>query len=172
MENQNITIRPAVSLLNGQLVESYERKTNASPEQLEAVGLDPNEEYYSKIGTSPVTEYVRLIGKYLQSGDTQRWDIAKVGQMLEIDNIYIDAPNQDSFDLEIYDLNNEKLLDLTVSRNKSPLELPNAPLTTDLSLVIRARNTINTVVVICRPAVLLADFLSNELEEYWNNQGA
>ena len=165
MINKNLAIRPTVAEFNGDLVESYERITNASAEKLEALGLDPTQLHYAKIGTAPVTEYIRLIGKYLKEGDIQSWDISNIGQMVEIDNIYIDAPNQDSFDLEVYDQNNEKLLDLTVSRNETPLDLPNAPLTEDLRLVIRARNIINTVVIICRPAVLLADFVSNELAE-------
>ena len=122
-----------------------------------------------------ISENVAFIGNALrrdgvvrensyQEGDTQSWKIADIGQVLEVDSIYIDAPNQDSFDLEVYDEKNEKLLDLTISRNRSPYDLPNAPLTTDLTLVIRARNTINTCTILCRPAILLADYLSRELQ--------
>ena len=164
MINRNLKIRPTVAQFDGDLVESYERVTNASAEKLESLGLDPNQEYYAKIGTAPITEYIRLIAKYMKEGDTQSWKIADIGQVLEVDSIYIDAPNQDSFDLEVYDQNNEKLLDLTISRNESPYDLPNAPLTTDLTLVVRARNTINTCTILCRPAVLLADYLSRELQ--------
>lgn len=112
MINKNLKIRPTVAQFDGDLVESYERVTNASAEKLESLGLDPNQEHYAKVGTAPITEYVRLIAKYMSKGDTQSWKIADIGQVLEIDSIYIDAPNQDSFDLEVYDENGEKLLDL------------------------------------------------------------
>lgn len=169
MVNQNIIIRPTVAEFNGQLVESYERITNAPAEQLEALGLDPAGQYYAKIGTAPITEYVRLIGRELQPGSRQSWNLANIGQVLEINSVYIDSPAQDSFDLEVYDQNGNSPLDLTIGRNEAPYDLPNAPLTTDLTLKVYARAYIKTVLILCRPAVLLADYLSEEVLATLNN---
>ena len=164
MTNKNIHIRPSVALVDGQLIETYERVTNARAEDIEALGYESSEEHYAQIGTAPITEYVRLIAKNLSAGSRQFWSLNNIGQTLEIDNIYIDSPNSDSFDLEVYDQNGEKPLDLTIRRNQAPYDLPNAVLTTDLKLAIFARNYIKTVIVICRPAVLLADYLSDEIQ--------
>ncbi len=162
MNNKNIEIVSSLALVDSQLIETYERKTNASAEKIENLGLNPLEPPYAQIGTAPIKEFVRLLAFNLSAGQRQSWKMSSIGQELEIDSIYIDSPNQDSFDLEVYDENGNKPLDLTVRRNQAPFDLPNAILTKNLTLKIFARNYINTAIIICRPAVLLADFVSEE----------
>ena len=156
--NKNFAIRPAVTKLNGQLIETYERKTNATPEQLEALGLDPTEENYSRLGIQAVREYIQLIGLDIPAGKRMRWNIADIGQELEIDNVYVQAPTQDSFDLEVHNADDIKLLDYTVSRERKLLEMPDSLLTTDLTLTVFAHKHIGLIAINCRPAVLLGKF--------------
>lgn len=160
MVNQNIIIRPTVAEVNGQLVESYERITNASTEQIEALGLDPVGQYYAKVGIAPVNEYVRLMANDIKQGKRQSWDLSAIGQALQIESIYIDSPTQDSFDLEVYDQQGDKPLDLTIGGSEAPYNFPKILLTTDLILKIYARKYIKTVRIFCRPAIVLADYLS------------
>lgn len=163
MTDKNIQIRPTVTQIDGQLIESYERVTNAPSEKLEALGLDSNDSHYARIGIAAIPEYIRLIAKNISEGQRHSWDISNLGQDIEIDSIYIDSPNQDSFDLEVYKTDdNTKTLDLTVKRNQAPYDLPNSILTQDLTLKIYARAQINLVLINCRPAVLLRDMLSEE----------
>lgn len=162
MPDKNIIIRPTVAQINGQLVESYERKTNASDEAIEALGLDPTGEHWAKIGVASINEFIRLKAFNLVQNSRQSWLISDLGTDVEIDSIYIDSPNADSFDLEVYDSIGNKPLDLTVRRNQAPYDLPNAILTQDLKLTIFARNYIAAVYVMCRPAVLLRDNFSIE----------
>lgn len=160
--NNNIQIRPTVTEIDGQLVEAYERITNAPAEAIEALGLDPEKSHWARIGVASVNEYVRLIATNIPKGERRTWRIADLRQDVEIDSIYIDAPNQDSFDLEVYDKDGRKLLDLTIRRNQAPFDLANAILTQDLTLKIYAREQIDLILINCRPAVLLQDLYSVE----------
>ena len=160
--NKNFAIRPSVHRIDGQLIETYERKTNASPEQLEELGLDPNIDHYSRLGIASVNEYVRLVAYNIQQGTRHEWKIADLGTDVEIDNVYIQVPTQDSFDLEIYDANGNQLLDLAVGRSRELQDLPDSVLTQDLTIKLYARANIGLAVINCRPAVLLGTLYSNE----------
>lgn len=169
--NKNIAIRPTVYELDGQLIEAYERVSNATPEQLEAVGLDPNKPHYSRIAPASINEYIRMIAYNIQQGSRQEWKIADLGCDVEIDNIYVQVPTQDSFDLELYDARGNQLLDLTIGKSKTPNDLPNSILTTDLTLKIFARQFIGIAVINVRPAVLLHTQYSVETQAYFDKQG-
>lgn len=160
--NKNIALRAGAAKLGGKLVETYERKSNAEPSVLEALGLDPNADNYAQIGITSINEYIRLIARGVKRGKRHTWAIKDLGQDVEIHSVWIDSPHQDSFDLELYAADGSKPLDLTISRNKAPYNMPNAILTQDLHLKIFARADINTVAIICSPAVLLGDYPSQE----------
>lgn len=160
--NKNFALRSSVTKVDGQLLESYERLTNATPEQLENLGLDPNVAHYAKLGAPQVREYLQLIAYNIANKTSHQWKISDIGTDVEIDNIYVQVPSQDSFDLEVYHENGAKLLDLNVGRSRNLLELPNSILTQDLILKLYARADIGLAVINCRPAVLMGKFYSDE----------
>lgn len=168
--SNNYQIRPSVARVGDRLIETYERKSNATNESLESLGLDPNADNYAQVGITAINEYIRLIATGIKKGEAHSWKIADIGQDIEIDSIYIDTPNADSFDLEIYGNNGSKLLDLTVGRYKAPYDLPNAILTQNLTLQVVARADIGMVLINCRPAVLLKDFYATPPFKFEDNQ--
>lgn len=154
--NDNLAITPSLTMIDGEYYEAYKRETRATTEELERLGIDPSNRPAAKMGAPMVNEYIRLIGANIAKDSRHVWKIADLGTDVEIDNIYVQVPTQDYFDLELYDANNVKLLDLSIGRSRNGLELPNSILTQDLTLKVYARADIGLIVVNCRPAVLLA----------------
>lgn len=142
-------------MIDGDLFEAYQRQSRASKEELEKLGLDPENPPKAKMGAPFVNEYIQLIGFDIAKNGWHEWKVAELGTDIEIDNVYVQTPTQDNFDLEIYNRDGNKLLDLSAGRSRNGLELPNSLLTQDLRIRIFAREFISIVVINCRPAVLL-----------------
>ena len=156
-----IQLTPTILDLDGRLLESYERATQASAEKLSELNLDNGEEVFAKVGVAQVPEFVILQAQNIAKNETKTWSLSRVNQALVIKSLFIDAPQADRLDFEII-LGDSTIFDFFVNRSQTPYEFPTAPLPSDVSIKIKPRSEINFLRITLQPAVILDTLIPDE----------
>ncbi len=151
----NHELTPSLLNYNGQLIETYSRESKANEEVREELGLPINEPVKANIGLSSIEEYIILQNQsVIGKNDSVTWQLNSIGQPVRVESIFIDSPQSDRFTFQL--LRDEQVIfTLVLSRNKTPYDLPDAPLSDDVSIRITARDVINLVRIVCKPVAIL-----------------
>ena len=161
----NHQLTPSLLSYNGQLIETYSRQSKANNEVKQDLGLPTDEPVNANIGLSSIEEYIILQNQDLiPKNGSVTWRLDSIGQPVKIESIFIDSPQADRFTFELL-LGNQVIFTLTLSRNKTPYDLPDAPLSDDVSIRITARDVINLVRIVCKPVAILETIYSVDSEE-------
>ncbi len=151
----NHQLTPSLLSYNGQLIETYSRESKANEEVREELGLPINEPVKANIGLSSIEEYIILQNQsVIGKNDSVTWELNSIGQPVRVESIFIDSPQSDRFTFELL-RDNQIIFTLVLSRNKTPYDLPDAPLSEDVSIRITARDVINLVRIVCKPVAIL-----------------
>ena len=118
-----IKLTPTILDLDGKLLESYERVTQASTEKLTELNLNNGEEVTTIIGVAQIPEFVILQAQNIARNDSKTWSLSRVDQALVIKSLFIDAPQADRLDFEILS-EGVKIFDFYVNRSQTPYEFP------------------------------------------------
>lgn len=146
------------------LTETYYRKSRATSEAKQELGLDPEKDYDASIGISTVDEYVVMSIGQVTQGDVAVFDLAQFEQPLILKSLYIDNANQDAVVIEVLAsvvgyqeiVNYRPLLQQTFNRNKTPVAFPDAPLPPNVRLRITAKTDISYMQLAFKPCSIIA----------------
>lgn len=151
----NYELKPSLIPVNGQLVEAYSRLSRATSEIREELGLPTAEDLRANIGIAPIEEYIILQAVNINKNDEVYWRLDTLQQPIKIESIYVSSPQADRFDFQILDSSQNVVFTLSLSRNKTPYELPVSVLPPEFTIKIRARDGIQLLRIACKPAVIL-----------------
>ena len=157
----SIKLTPTILNLDGRLLESYERVTQASAEKLTELNLNNGEEVLAKVGVAQIPEYLILQAQNIARNESKTWSLSRANQALVIKSLFIDAPQADRLDFEIL-LGGTKIFDFFVNRSQTPYEFPTAPLPPDVAIRVKALNAINFLRITLQPAVILDTLIPDE----------
>lgn len=150
-------IEPSLIDIAGQLVEAYERVTNASDDKLVALGLSPENRPLANIAIAPVPEYIVLYADDIEANTPKYWEVAELGQTIRLDNLYIDSPNQDPVTITLF-LEGTPVFVITLQRNQTPYQFPAFPITSDCIIKIQSPSAITRVFMVCIPCVITQSY--------------
>lgn len=150
--------------IGGILTETYYRKSRASSEAKQELGLDPNKEYDANIGIASIDEYVVLSASGIGKNVEMCFYLSEFEQDLKLCSMYIDNANQDSAIIEVQipseaeDAENgySTLLVQTFNRNKTPVAFPDAPLPPNVRLKVTAKSSIDYLQLALKPCSIIA----------------
>lgn len=154
-------LEATVLQVGGQLIEGYERETKASPEKLRDLGLEIGEINKSQIGTALVEEFLVLQANNILQNNTVSWNLERIGQDVKIESLFVDSPNSDALTFELFN-GDSKIFNFQLNRNKTPYDFPEAPLSPNLRIQIKAKSKIDLLRIVLKPVVILETFLPDE----------
>ena len=161
------TLTPGLLDVDGRLIESYQRVSQATDEAKTDLGLPTDSDTIANLGVVSVEEFIILQTAGIPKSEFRSWNLSRIGQDVKIESVFIDAPNVDSFAFEVLK-NNQVVFIFHLNRNKTPYDFPENPLTPDLTIRIRAKSPINLLRIVLKPVVILETLISEE--EILNNQ--
>ena len=159
----NHTLTPSLLDLDGRLIESYQRITQATAQVKTELGLPLDTEIKANIALASVEEFIVLQTGAIANNDVRTWNLSRIGQDVKIESVFIDSPNADALTFEILKERN-KIFTFNLNRNKTPYDFPENPLAPDLTISIKAKTNINFLRIVLKPVVILETLLADEDE--------
>lgn len=145
------------------LTETYYRKSRASDEAKQELGLDPAQDYDASIGIASIPEYVVMSAKEVSKNEKIHFDLARFEQPLVLKSLFIDNANADSIIFKVQvpisdrgeAVNYVDILTQTFNRNKTPVAFPDAPLPPHVRLEVTAKTDIQYMQLAFVPCSIL-----------------
>lgn len=157
----SIKLEPTILDLDGKLIEAYERETRASDETVNELNLSTGDQVLATVGVAQIPEYVVLQASNIAKNQQKTWILSQLEQAMVIKSVYIDAPQSDRIDFEVYS-GDDKIFDFFLNRSATPYQFPDAPLPPEVSIKIIALNAINFVRIALQPAIILDTLTPDE----------
>lgn len=147
--------------INGQLVESFLRETQASDNIKTTLGLATDEQILANIGLASIEEYLTLsTGDTIDKGEKRIWDLSPLEQPFKVESILIDSPNNDTFTFQLLNEALEVKISLIFERRKTPYDFPLMVVPINWKIKVIAQNSaIDFLQIIGKPVALLDNLL-------------
>ncbi len=147
---------PSLLRVNNQLLEAYARKSRATDEIKQDLGLPLDQDLLANIGLASIEEYIVLqTNERLNVGAEAVWSLSSLETPVKIESIFIDSPQADKFEFEILAHDDSSIFKLNLARNQTPYDLPEAPLSNEFKIRIIAKSRITLIRIICKPVIIL-----------------
>ncbi|MDJ0536641.1 MAG: hypothetical protein QNJ70_29830 [Xenococcaceae cyanobacterium MO_207.B15] len=150
--------------VNGQLVETYLRQTQANEDVKTTLGLSTDEQILANIGLASIEEYLTLqTTSTIDKGEFVIWDLSPLEQPFKVESILIDSPSNDTFTFQLLDENGRVKISLIFERKKTPYDFPLMVVPVNWKIKIIAQNSaIDFLQIIGKPVALLNNLLPVE----------
>jgi len=132
----------------------YQRKSKASPEVLQGLGLNPGDDNIVRIGSASIQEVVLLEATNISKRESKTWDLAALEQDMRIEGVYPCSPESDSLKLELL-TGNTIQFESVVNKNETFTAFPVIVFGATHSLKITATENISFIQIILKPVSVL-----------------
>lgn len=143
--------------LGGILTETYYRKTRATNEAKQELGLDPTKDYNASIGIASLSEYVTLTKLNLANGSTTIHNLTFFDQDFELHRVYSSSLNQDQFTLTVFDSGGQAIYKYAVNKNLAFYPIENVVIPKGGKIEILAQSTMSSLTVVLKPCSIIAN---------------
>ncbi|ELS04808.1 hypothetical protein Xen7305DRAFT_00045440 [Xenococcus sp. PCC 7305] len=160
------TLTPSLFDVDGRLIESYNRVSLATDQVKENIGLPTGTDILSNIAVASIEEFLVLQASNINEGETASWSLARIGQAVKVESVYIDAPNADNFVFQVFS-GDTKVFSFPLNRTQTPYDFPENPLSSDLLIKVKAKADIKLLQIVLKPAVILETYETDEVAQYY-----
>jgi hypothetical protein len=158
----NNTFVSTVIKYGSELIEGYRRKTRASPEELERLGLDSQIERFPVVGVAGLQEYVIFQSANIPDNESRTFDLSKFGDDLCFVSLYVENTTDDDLWIEAISPDNQSLIKQRIGKNKSPFFFPDNPIPSYMKIRITALRHISFVRLAAKTCKIIETFYSEE----------
>ena len=145
--------------LGGILTETYYRKTRASDEARQELGLDLEQEYNASIGIASVNEYITLRQRGIGVNIQYRFELAPYDQALELVSVFTGNMNTDRFNLLAYAPDDWVEYRYTVNKNLAFYPMPRIVIPKGGYITVTPQEFLGCIVLVLKPCSIISDKL-------------
>lgn len=159
MESINLT--PNLFQLGNRLIETYQRPTRATDDNLQQQGLDPNETIFANVGTASIEEYLTVTFHSTPANTEKRISLDPLSQAVMLKSLAVNNSATGSLELRIYGNNGVSsgvlVAGLTIPQPELGYLLPPIVVQTSGELGIVSTVPRSLITVTLKPIALLGD---------------
>lgn len=147
-------LTPSVLRVGELNLAGYQRPSKASPEVLQTLGLNSEDENLVRIGSASIPEVILLESTYIAKGESKTWDLTTLDQDMSIEGVYPSSSKSDSLKLELLtgdDIQFECLL----HQNEAFVDQPVIVFGATHSLKVTAIENLSFIQIVLKPVSVL-----------------